>query len=97
MVFDPYESVSGIQRQATIEQIQHADLEMFKLLTKDSGSGIRPNGGAGHFGSRIKAHHSLGLHLQPFPGGSTSKKRKLGPDSDDRMHDDKSKQSKEVE
>ena len=92
-----YESMSRIHRQATIEQIQHADLEMFKLLTKDSGSGIRLNGGAGPSGSRIRAHHSLGLHLQPFPGGSTSKKRKLGPDSDDRMHDNKSKQSKKVE
>ena len=88
-------------RKVTIEQIQHADLEMFKVLIKSTRGGIRPSGGLAPLEvalERAIVSAEIRLHLQPLPGGSGAGKRKLdNEDGEDKVNDDEHKQSQNKE
>lgn len=68
-------------RKVSIEQVHHADMELFKVLMKETRSGIRVSGGVAPLeGSLAKAlvAPEIRLHLQPLQGSSaTSSKRRL--------------------
>ena len=79
-------------KKVSIEQIHHADLELFKYLMKETRSGIRP------VGTSIPLEQALAkamtapeirLHLQPLQGSSSSKRK-----SDDDVLDDQNKRTK---
>ena len=68
--------IPGYQR-VTIEQIQHADMEMFKYLIKNTRGGVRPTAGKAPIETALDTALTLPeirLHLQPLPAGA---KRKL--------------------
>ena len=87
-------------RRVTIEQIQHADMELFKMLIKRTRNGIRPVGGVARWETALEAviaSPEVRLHLQPLPSGSGSGKRKAEQEDEDRMEEPKTKQAKENE
>lgn len=77
-------------RKVSIEQIQDADMEMFKILVKDTRGGIRPLGGVAPIEQsldRAITSAEVRLHLQPLPAGS-GVKRKSDAEDEDRGADD---------
>ena len=69
-------------RRVSIEQVQHADMEMFKHLIKMTRSGIRPSLNKIPIEDELLKALSLPeirLHLQPLPSGSAAKRK----DADD--------------
>ena len=70
-------------------------------FSKDTGSGILPNVGVVPLEvtlERAIVSAEIRLHLQPLPGGPVAKKSwVLTLDYDDRIHDDKPKQSQSKE
>ncbi len=84
-------------RRVTIEQIQHADMELFKMLIKMTRNGIRPVHGVAPLEAALEKIISLPevrLHLQPLPCASGAAKRKADPEDEDRAEEPKSKQTK---
>ena len=88
-------------KKVTIEQVHHADMEMFKYLMKETRKGIRPFGSTAPLEdalARALSAPEIRLHLQPLQGSSSSKrvsdqddstetdrKRKAPMDSSDKM------------
>lgn len=56
-------------RKVSIEQIQHADMELFKMLIRETRGGIKPSGGTSY-------RCGITLHLQPLQGSSGKLTRK---------------------
>ena len=86
-------------RRVTIEQVQQADMELFKQLIKETRGGIRPTAGVAPLERALEnaiIAAEVRLLLQPLPAGTSSKK-KPEADDDDRQSDDKSKYAKENE
>lgn len=78
MLLEAYSAnpVAG-HRKVSIEQIQHADMELFKKLIKDTRDGIRPSGGAVPVQIALRAAITapeIRLHLQPLPSGAATKR-----------------------
>lgn len=84
--------IAGYQK-VSIEQIQQADLELWKLVIKQTRAGIRPVGGKMPVEEAVESIINLPevrLHLQPLPAGT---KRKLEMDDDTKPSQPKSKSS----
>lgn len=68
-------------RKVSIEQVHHADMELFKVLMKETRSGIRVSGGVAPLEvslAKALVAPEIRLHLQPLQGSSaTSSKRRL--------------------
>eukprot|EP00435_Cladocopium_sp_Y103_P023093 s793_g5.t1 len=76
--------IAGYQK-ISIEQIQHADMEMWKYLVKNTRGGIRPTAGSAPIDDALDVALTLPeirLHLQPLPSGS--KRRAEGDDNDEK-------------
>ena len=71
----------------SIEQVHHADMELFKVLMKETRAGIRASGGVAPLEvslAKALVAPEIRLHLQPLQGSSGSAgKRKL----DDELHE----------
>lgn len=79
-------------RKVSIEQVQHADMELFKMLIRETRGGIKPAGGISPIDAALDkalVAPEVRLHLQPLQG-SSSKKR---ADNED---DDRSSEKKKV-
>ena len=62
-------------KKVSIEQVQHADIEMFKYLMKETRNGIRFNGQLNPLEEAIRralTAPEIRLHLQPLPSSSGS-------------------------
>lgn len=64
-------------KKVSIEQIQHADMELFKKIIKETRDRIRPSGGVAPVQQALRLAINapeIQLHLQPLPGASASKR-----------------------
>ena len=85
-------------RKVSIEQVQHADMELFKFLIRDTRGGIKPSGGVAPFDvslDRALVAPEIRLHLQPLQGSSGKKRSEL--EDDDKSSDKKKSKTSETE